>query len=208
MTLSHILLKDLTNKINDGKNLNEILGLYNGEFTNDIIRHYYHINNGPDLRDFQEDALKEALTFFEKYPENFNYNLLWCCGLGKTKMSLTISKRLNVKTILIGVPSLVLMDQFSDELKLFFTNTEIFKLYSKQDLNDINDKRIYTRGDLQQFLLGENRYKIIISTYHSSKFLLEITESMDIKFDLVILDEVHHLLDKKQKVFNNILKIN
>ena len=197
------LLDDIRNKIQTGNTLDEIVGDYDGIFLKDIIKHFYHINGGPELRDYQKETLEECKDFFEKNPYGFNYNLLWCCGLGKTKMVLTMAKELNSKTILIGVPSLVLMDQMCENIDLFYPLTSIFKLCSK---NDYGSKNI-TDSNLEDYLRSNSRFKIVVCTYHSAPKILEISENTNTTFDLVILDEVHHLLDKKQKTFNKILNV-
>jgi superfamily II DNA or RNA helicase len=198
------LLDDIRKKKQTGKTLNEILDNYHGDFLQDILKHYYHLNGGPDLRDYQIDALDECKNFFEKNTNGRNYNLLWCCGLGKTKMVLTMSKKLNAKTILIGVPSLVLMDQICEDIKLFYPLNSIFKLFSKKE---IEDRRVLKPDNLRDYLLSDNRFKIVVSTYHSSNKILDISKDTNTIFDLVILDEAHHLLDKKQKIFNKILDV-
>ena len=117
--------------------LSDILEEYGGdEFKDEIIACYYHINNGPDLRDYQSETLKEATECFKNYKK---YKIFWCCGLGKTKMALSIAKNSNYKTILIAVPSILLLDQFYEELKYYFPLSSIFKVYSKKDIEEINN---------------------------------------------------------------------
>ena len=197
------LLDDIRNKIQTGNTLDEILEDYDGIFLQDVVKHFYHINGGPELRDYQKETLEECKTFFEKKPYGFNYNLLWCCGLGKTKMVLTMAKDLNSKTILIGVPSLVLMDQMCENINLFYPLTSIFKLCSKNEYGN----KISMDSNLEDYLRSNSRFKIVVCTYHSAPKILDISENTNITFDLVILDEVHHLLDKKQKTFNKILNV-
>ena len=81
-------IKDLINK---GYKLTNILEEYNenGIFMDEIIANYYHVNNGPDLLDYQIEAIEEAIKVFI---DDNNYKLFWCCGLGKTKTSLSIVK--------------------------------------------------------------------------------------------------------------------
>ena len=47
------------------------------EFEDEIIACYYHINNGPDLRDYQKETLKEATECFENYK---NYKIFGVVG--------------------------------------------------------------------------------------------------------------------------------
>ena len=183
-------LNEIKNYINKGYNLTDILKEYseNGLFIDEITTHYYHLNNGPDLRDYQKEAIEEARTTFI---ENNNYKLFWSCGLGKTKTSLTIAKQLNFKTILIGVPSILLMHQFAEEMKYFYPLSQI----------------IMSRDTLKKYIKSNNRYKIVLTTYHSAQKILSIVNQLNFVFDFIILDEAHHLHDKSSKLFSNILKV-
>ena len=46
--------------------------------------------------------------------------IVWCCGLGKTLLSVFLSKRIKASRILVGVPSLQLMDQYKKECKKIY----------------------------------------------------------------------------------------
>ena len=46
--------------------------------------------------------------------------LIWCCGLGKTFMSLMICYKLGCKKILICVPSIYLLEQFKNSIEKAF----------------------------------------------------------------------------------------
>lgn len=188
--------------INEGFNLEKILEEYKGGiFEEYIIVNYYHINNGPDLRDYQIEAVNEAKETLINQ-NNKNYKLFWCCGLGKTKTSLSISKQLNFKTILVSVPSILLLEQFSKEFKNFYPLSDTFKYYSKKSTNTnimINNLEIY--------LKSSKRFKIVLTTYHSSKHILQCVKKINFKFDFIILDEAHHLHSKNSKLFSYILNI-
>lgn len=182
--------------ISNGKNLKQILEENkNSEFEREIIAHYYHCNNGPDLRNYQEDIINYLESY---YKDNDIYKLFWCCGLGKTKTSLTIAKRLDFKKILIFVPSIVLVKQFENELELLFLKNKIFV----NDSEHINDKNA-----IINYLQSKNRTKIMLSTYHSSEKILEIVNEIEFEFDFIIYDESHHLLNKKSRKFIHSLKI-
>ena len=206
-TLEPYFLAKVNEFCEKGYSLEDILNEYkdrDGMFNDEIIVAYYHINNGPDLRPYQKETLDDALEHFHS---NKNYKLLWCCGLGKTKMALSIAKNMGVKSLLIGVPNILLLDQFAKELQYFYPLSSIFKLYSKLDLKNIDKKGpCISKLDLEQYLNSASRFKIILTTYHSAnKILTNVKE--DFSFDLVILDEVHHLQKKTNKLFSDILKI-
>ena len=140
ITLDPYFIGKVTDLRNKGYSLEDILIEYNnrnGIFNDEIIAAYYHINNGPDLRPYQIETLEEAK---QSLLEHKNFKLFWCCGLGKTKMALSISKNIGAKTILLGVPNILLLDQFANEIKYFYPLSTIFKLYSKKDLTDVNKK--------------------------------------------------------------------
>ena len=85
--LEPYFLQQTTKYMEKGYLLQDILNDYkgvNGEFNDEIIVSYYHLNNGPDLRDYQKETLEDAIRSFKTHN---NYKLLWCCGLGKTKMA-------------------------------------------------------------------------------------------------------------------------
>jgi predicted helicase len=177
-----------------GYNLVQILEEYNdnGIFEDYIKANYYHLNNGPDLRDYQAFAVEEAKCVFFTKKLN-NYKLFWCCGLGKTKTALTIAKQLHFKTILIIVPSILLLDQFSKDLNYFYPLSTIIKFCSKESTDT---------SKLRNYLVSDNRYKIVLTTYQSSNHILNVVDRLNFVFDFVILDEAHHLHSKNSKLFS------
>lgn len=197
LRLNPKIYKLIITDINDGKNLEIILEENkNSEFKKEIISHYYHINNGPDLRDYQQIIVNKLINYYKNCDI---FKLFWCCGLGKTKTSLTIVKKMNVKKILILVPSKILISQFYEELELCFLNSEIFVNCSDYDNID-EDKFI-------NYIYKNKKKQIILSTYHSSKKILDITKKINYKFDFIIYDESHHLIKKNSKKFIYALKI-
>ena len=193
-------IKKIKDLINKGYKLTNILEEYNenGIFMDEIIANYYHVNNGPDLLNYQIEAIEEAIKVFI---DDNNYKLFWCCGLGKTKTSLSIAKRLNFSNILIAVPSILLLDQFAEDIKNFYPLTSIFKYYSKgKEKKKLSD-------NLSDYLKTIKRYKIVLTTYHSSEKILQIVNNLNFQFDFVILDEAHHLHSKDSKLFSSILDI-
>ena len=77
-----------------------------------LILKYINLKATPvTLNDYQIDVLNKIDDFYEK---NNIGKLLWACGLGKTIMSLFITKHFNFNKILIGVSSCYLQTQFSE----------------------------------------------------------------------------------------------
>ena len=58
------------------------------------------------------------------YLENNIGKLIWACGMGKTMMALFIIERLQYKSIVIGVPSINLQNQFKNSILKIFKNKE------------------------------------------------------------------------------------
>ena len=115
--------------------------------------------------------------------------LVLVCGIGKTLISLWIASKFNPNNILIGVPNLILVDQWKDICKLIFRGYKIITPTSRSKFN-----------------LEESKV-IIISTYSSIyKF-----NSENVNYDFKILDEAHHLtsegFDDNKKQYIEALKI-
>lgn len=206
--LDSYILQQTEIYISKGMNLQNIIDEYlreldlDAEFMENIKSAYYHLNGGPDLRDYQQNCLDHYLNYY-KNSININYQLRWCCGLGKTKMASTIIKRSGYRSICIGLPSIILLEQFYQELKLFFPGNKICRVYSGKDSDEEGDIQAKTSDDLKSYLIGMDQYKIVLVTYHSSK---KVRDS-GFKFDLLVSDEAHHLEGKTQRKFNNFLAI-
>ena len=141
--------------------------------------------------EYQNDILNNIVDF---YNINNIGKLLWCCGLGKTIMSIFIVKKLNCNKILIVVPFNHLMKQFKEEILKIFPN-ESNILFLKNNYNKI----------IRFLNNNNNKPKFIISTYASCNLL----NNDNINFDLKIADECHHLVgiqktDKSYTIFHKI----
>ena len=112
--------------------------------------------------------------------------LIWCCGLGKTFMSLMICYKLNCKKILICVPSIYLLKQFKKSIKEAFCIDNPICLFGESD----NKYDIYK-------INNNNDIIIVLSTYHSCKKILDVAND-DFVFDIKIGDEAHHLVTSKK----------
>tara|TARA_B100000575_G_C23115842_1_gene645043 strand:- start:76 stop:2046 length:1971 start_codon:yes stop_codon:yes gene_type:complete len=194
----------------EGYNLYDILDNYkkytdNQEFKDEIIAAYYHINNGPDLREYQIKCHKHMKEWFSN-PSNKNYKIHWPCGMGKTKMVLTHCKKINYKNICIAVPSVILMEQFSNELRYLYPMTKLY-CFSSNDVTEGDVKIKPSIYSLIEYLNSNNRYKIVLTTYHSSEKIAEICCQINFTFDLIICDEAHHLHNKSTKKFKKILYV-
>jgi predicted helicase len=141
---------------------------------------------------------KEILDIIESFYEKNNIGkLLWACGLGKALTSILIVKKLKCKTVVVGLPSENLQQQFYNEILRVFPNKENILCIGGND----SDK-----DDIYSFYKKEsNECKFFVTTYASCHYL----NKEDLTFDFKIGDEAHHLTGKSSsaKDFKNFHKI-
>jgi len=134
-------------------------------------------------RPYQIKAINNAQKL---YADTNKLILNWTCGLGKTYTSLCISKKYTENYLLIGVPLILLIEQWLKTLKIIFDNLPILVISSA----NFNIELVSCSTDTNyiQAWLNQNSTGIIITTYNSS---YKIPDT--ITFDFKILDECHHL---------------
>jgi len=156
-------------------------------YEKNIISHDSTSSSLISPKQHQIETLRDINEF---YANNTIGKLVWSCGLGKSLMSLFIVKKLNFKTIVIGVPSKSLQKQFKKEiLKLFYDEENILYIGS---LGDGKIRSTTQLEEIQQFLeRSSEECKFLITTYHSCYLLLPF------RFDFKIGDEAHHLSGKE-----------
>ena len=130
-------------------------------------------------REDQLAIIKKSVAHFE---DNEKGLLIIPCGVGKTLISLWITQKLNFHTILIGVPNKLLLKQWEKNICELFK--EIPYLIVSGGVDIVN---------IKQFLGGNPRNCIVITTYSSAHKVNTATNEMNFKFDIKINDEVHHL---------------
>jgi len=164
-------------------------------------------------RNDQKVIIEEAIDYFTNN-ENNKGILILTCGVGKTLISLWITQRLCSKKIIIGVPNILLLNQWFTVIKRIFPLANYLIVES-------GIKSSHIIKFLQNIKIESSSLaiSIIITTYASSFKVydaIEIIKSnsdtdQDFIFDMKINDEVHHLtsnnLDKKGKTFVNMMKI-
>ena len=189
---------DIIDEINKPLTKKDLKNNYKGDkgyidYLNNI-NNKLHINIEP--RGEHQIELYNNLDNFKK--EKIG-QLIWCCGLGKTFMSLMISYKLECKKILICVPSIYILKQFKKSIKDAFGEESIC-IYNESDNKD----------ELQY--LSNDDLVIVLSTYHSCKKVLDETNKINFKFDIKIGDEAHHLVTSKNDdnkfTFDKFHKIN
>jgi len=147
-------------------------------------------------RDDQTIIVENAVIHIQQYDKGI---LVLICGIGKTLISLWITQKLNSNTILIGVPNKLLLDQWNKVIGDLFPS-----IPCKRVDGNVNTENI------TQFL-ENNKKCIVITTYHSSYKVFDATQKIGFKFEMKILDEVHHLttnnLETEGNTYVKMLKI-
>jgi predicted helicase len=147
----------------------------------------------------QDKIINESLIHFNTYDKGM---LILMCGYGKTLISLWITQKLNLQKIIIGVPNILLLNQWEKVINILFKNFPCLKILGGIEVEDII-----------LFLRENNRKCILITTYSSSHKVFNATNQINFVFDIKINDEVHHLTsnnfnNNESKTFVNILKVN
>lgn len=159
----------------------------------------------------QYDVLNTIDNF---YQENNIGKIIWACGLGKALLGIFIVRKLNVKKIVIGVPTKYLRKQMKKEIVKLFPNEENILYVGSTDNNEDDDTietKINTTTDIKMIRNFINKQSsqplFIITTYHSCNLLIDD----QISFDFKIGDEAHHLVgndtlhEKSYKYFHKII---
>jgi superfamily II DNA or RNA helicase len=130
-------------------------------------------------RDYQTTIIEKAFNYFQEKNKGI---LVLTCGVGKTLISLWITKQLNAKTILIGVPNMKLLEQWEKVIHILFKNIH----YLLIDGNVSGE-------DIELFLKANQEECIVITTYASAFKVFNTSKKISFTFDIKINDECHHL---------------
>ena len=135
---------------------------------------------------------------YNHYLENDKGILCLMCGVGKTLISLWITKKLNCQKILIGVPNTRLLNQWASEIKKIFDYPILIVS------GNINETQILN-------YMKKHQNNIIVTTYASCYKILSVCNKKNYTFDMIINDECHHLTksndDEKEREYVKMLKI-
>ena len=156
------------------------------EEINNLIRKIKLNNDLYNPRDYQEIIINTACKYFQKHSKGI---LVLSCGVGKTLISLWITQKLNLSTLLIGVPNKLLLKQWKNIVCVLFKNTP-FLIVS----GNITIKKII------QFLKNNLSKCIIITTYASAFKVYSATYNLSFIFNITINDECHHLTSRNTKL--------
>jgi superfamily II DNA or RNA helicase len=136
----------------------------------------------------QQIIIDKAYNYFQK---NNMGLLIIPCGVGKTLISLWITMKLNLQTIIIGVPNTLLLNQWKETISFLFHKVPYMIVES-----GVN------KDDIILFLKKNNKKCIIITTYASSHKVVLATTMPQFTFDMKINDEVHHLTTTNMELEN------
>jgi len=146
--------------------------------------------------DFQEEIIEKYIKYYETESKAL---LVLGCGGGKTLISLWMALRMGIRKLLIGVPNLSLLYQWNREIeKVFGKSVVIISVYSNMD-----DKRLSKR--ISKHL---DKIVIVVTTYASAYKVERMSRRMDYEFDMMILDECHHLTLQNMEHYDDEYKRN
>lgn len=137
-------------------------------------------------RDYQVSIIDKAFNHFQI---NNKGMLVLICGMGKTLLSLWISQRLNCNKILVGVPNLLLINQWKEYIVEIFNDIPYLIVSGEISVEDI-----------KVFLKKNKDRCIIITTYSSSYKVNEASKNSSYNFCMKINDEMHHLTTTNMKL--------
>jgi predicted helicase len=137
----------------------------------------------------QTIIIENSIIHFQYYDKGM---LVLMCGVGKTLISLWITQKLNLNTILIGVPNKLLLKQWEEVICLLFQKVPYLIVSSGVNVKDITI-----------FLKNNNKKCIVITTYSSAHKVYSALENIEFIFDMKINDECHHLTSKNIQLTNS-----
>lgn len=158
-------------------------------------------------RDYQQFAIDATLTAFKN--EN-RATIVMACGTGKTLVALWIAEALQAQTILVLMPSLLLIKQTIEAWTSCTQWTSYTYMAVCSDTHIANSDTIDIEAQdccfdvctnaesIKSFLQSKyDGVRIAFCTYQSSELL-----TTDYVFDLAICDEAHKVAQKNNRVFN------
>ena len=137
-------------------------------------------------RNDQTIIIRKSVIYFQ---QNDKGMLVLMCGVGKTMISLWITKELNSNTILIGVPNKLLLKQWEKVICVLFQSVPYLVVSGGVDTENI-----------MQFLQKNQQKCIVITTYSSAHKVYTATQNMRFVFGMKLLDEVHHLTTSNMRL--------
>jgi superfamily II DNA or RNA helicase len=146
-------------------------------------------------RKYQTIIIEKSVKHFQEYDKGL---LVLICGVGKTLISLWITQKLSLNTVVIGVPNKLLLKQWENVIRILFQSVPYLIVSDGVDIENIT-----------RFLEHNHEKCIVITTYSSSHKVYNATQKTQntkFVFDMKILDEVHHLTTNNMQLEDNTKK--
>jgi predicted helicase len=167
-------------------------------------------------RPHQIAAIKKTKEHFKS---NERGKIIMPCGTGKSLTAFWIAKEMGVKSILVAVPSLALLQQtlkvWTREFLINDIEPEWFCVCSDGTVKDEQDDYVTDTSDLgikvetdpkqiKQFLKKKtSKIKVVFTTYQSGRATAK--GSKGFTYDLGIMDEAHKTVGSKTKEMAHLL---
>ena len=167
-------------------------------------------------RPHQVAAIKKTIDHFKS---NERGKIIMPCGTGKSLTAFWIAKKMGVKSILVAVPSLALLQQtlkvWTREFLINGIEPEWFCVCSDGTVKDDQDDYVTDASDLgikvdtdpkliKQFLKKKtSKIKVVFTTYQSGRATSK--GSRGFTYDLGIMDEAHKTVGSKTKEMAHLL---
>lgn len=172
-------------------------------------------------RTYQQKAINSAVRHFN-IKEKTRGKLIMPCGTGKSLTSFWITNELDVKNIIVAVPSLALIKQTLNVWVREFLSNEINTSWlcvcSDEQAGEVDTdsftSSVYELGvpcttnieKVNDFLIkNDSDVKIVFTTYQSGKVVASASRLSDFTFDLGVFDEAHKTVGNRNKVFAHLL---
>jgi superfamily II DNA or RNA helicase len=144
----------------------------------------------------QTEIIVKSVNYFQEYAGRgvcAKGCLVLPCGVGKTLVSLWISERLcknkSTVSLCVGVPNILLLNQWQEKIRLIFPDVPIFVMGGKEK----------SKESITDFLKRNRDGHIVVTTYKSSRKVKDaMKKTAEAKFTVLILDEMHHLTSSKE----------
>jgi superfamily II DNA or RNA helicase len=136
----------------------------------------------------QRLIVNDSVKYFQTHDKGL---LILMCGVGKTLISLWITQQLHANTMVVGVPNILLLEQWNKVIRELFPEMPVLLVSGG-----------VSEDNIQQFLENHEERCIVITTYSSAYKVNSASQRSQIKFAMKILDEVHHLTSHNMRLAN------
>ena len=175
-----------------------------------------------DIRKYQELAIECAKEHFLKN-KNKRGKLIMPCGTGKSLIAYWAAQALKVKIVIVALPSLALVKQsledWTSEYLAEGVHPEWMAVCSDDSVGKMREAdstvaTVYEAGiptttdplKIVDFVQKKSKNpKVIFTTYQSSPKLADACKQQDLTIDLLIADEAHKTVGRRDKKFATLL---